>query len=344
MKLSKIFVWLLSGALIIFTILVTVSLFVFVAGIQQNPRQGFRISDLEFSNLFRISDFGFRISPPIEKSEPLTIAVVVENHEDARSHHRGLEKALLIQEHMVEGLISRFVALFSSKDLPRDVGPVRSLRSYMIVSSAPWTDVFLYGGGSPDALDQIEELGIPEFNGLYLPDHFLRDERIAEPHNLFIGKKEIGDLLKKYPVSLRSKDAGWPPYDIGPPTKTADSAHVISATFFNPLHDVTFTYEPMTDSYKRINGGIESAAHPRNVLMLETPIKSKGEYGRLNIPLKGTGSLVLFRSGRMQEGMWEKDSDDSDFRFIDQSFTPLVLSQGQTWMMLLPTLERVSWK
>ena len=100
----------------------------------------------------------------------------------------------------------------------------------------------------------------------------------------------------------------------------------------------------MTDSYKRINGGVESDAHPRNVLMLETPIAYEGEYGRLLIPLEGTGSLILFRSGKIQKGVWEKESDDTGFKFIDLSQTPLVLSQGQTWMMMLPTLKRVNWK
>lgn len=117
------------------------------------------------------------------------IAVMIENHEDARPHQKGLEDALMIQEFLVEGFISRFVALFDAQALPSTIGPVRSLRPYFLDGIAPWVRTVFHAGGSPEALDRVKHSG--EFyalNLLYFDDEHgsLRDENVAPPHNLFL--------------------------------------------------------------------------------------------------------------------------------------------------------------
>jgi hypothetical protein len=66
-----------------------------------------------------IQDFlsHLNILPPIQKP-PTYIGVMVENHEDARPFHAGLANAIIIQEFFVEGLISRFLVIFRTNDLP----------------------------------------------------------------------------------------------------------------------------------------------------------------------------------------------------------------------------------
>ena len=58
--------------------------------------------------------------------------VIIENHENARPYHQGLEKALFVEEFFVEGMITRFLAMFDTADLPPFIGPVRSLRPYFV--------------------------------------------------------------------------------------------------------------------------------------------------------------------------------------------------------------------
>jgi len=275
---------------------------------------------------------------PKQKRQRSLVAVMVENHEDARPYHRGLEDALLIEEFLVEGLISRFIAVFDVNDLPADVGPVRSLRPYFIDGVLPWVRTFLHAGGSPEALERVEEdENITAFNGLYLPDHFLRDDTIPEPHNLFISRKHVQDLLKEEPQSTL-----WPPYETGE-NQGEIKATKIAINFFNALHDVTYNYKWMSKSYERINGGGESAAHPRNLLILEMPIENVGEYGRLSINVSGHGRALLFRNGTVQEQRWYRPDIDEALSFENDRGDPLVFSTGQTWITVLPTLERVRW-
>ncbi|MBI3336905.1 DUF3048 domain-containing protein [Candidatus Peregrinibacteria bacterium] len=287
-----------------------------------------------------VPDFLSRLSllPVTPKSPPL-IAIVIENHEDARPFQKGLDHALFISEFLVEGFISRFVALFSITDLPETVGPVRSLRPYFVDALQSWTSLFLYAGGSPEALEHIQQTTIPHINGLFLPEHFIRNPAISEPHNVFLSKKAMMDLLTRSPQT--NKHSLNLPRG---PLSSDQSIREIRVNFFNPVHNVRFTYDPPTASYIRMNGVIETGTSPRNILMIQAPIKNVGSYGRLDIPLEGTGSLLLFQSGKMSTGIWQKDSADKPFSFVDQQNQILPFANGQIWMMVLETLERVRWE
>ena len=267
------------------------------------------------------------------------VGVMIENHEAARPHQEGLADALLVEEFLVEGFISRFVALFDTQYLPSSIGPVRSLRPYFIDGVRPWVSAIFYAGGSPDALKHVEEVNLRHFNGLGLPNHFIRKEGIPAPHDLFLPRSSLRDLLSTIDV----RPIQWPPYLIGPSMST-EKASVIAVNFFSPIHNVIFTFDPLSQSYTRRNGGIISDAHPTNIIILEIPIKNIGESGRLEINTTGIGRALLYRSGTVQAGQWSKASVNDPFVLSDLKGNPLTFAQGQTWMMVLPELDRVKWK
>lgn len=276
---------------------------------------------------------------PQRKRAQTIVGVMIENHEDARPHQKGLADALLVEEFLVEGFISRFVALFNTQYIPSYVGPVRSLRPYFIDSIRPWVSAIFYAGGSPDALTHVEDVNLRHFNGLGLPNHFVRDDGIPAPHDLFLPRSSLQDLLS----SVDIRPIQWPPYLTGPAT-SSEEASAIAVNFFSSIHNVLFTFDPLSQSYTRRNGTIVSDAHPTNILILEIPIKNIGEFGRLEIDTNGTGNALLFRSGTVQKGQWSKVSTSDSFMVSDTTGNPLIFAQGQTWMMVLPELERVKWR
>lgn len=282
---------------------------------------------------------------PFSKRENKMIAVVIENHEDARPHHRGLNSALMIQEHMVEGLISRFVAFYDLRTMPDLIGPVRSLRPYFIDSIIPLSNVFLHAGGSPEAILRVEgDPNLTSINGLYLDDNFKKDPEyfrlpgIPAPHDLFTGKDTV--------IGMIPSDAStfaWPPYKTGG-ARSGSGAKLVRINFFNQDHNVRFEFKRSSGNYIRVNGGAVSPAKPRNVIVLEMPIKGEGEYGRLDIDTVGKGPVILFRSGRIYHGKWIRSNLDEWFEFEDINGEQMVFAQGQTWMMAVPSLGRVSWE
>lgn len=267
-------------------------------------------------------------------------AVVIENQESARPHQKGLHEALFIEEFLVEGGISRFVALFDSTRLPEKLMPVRSLRPYFIDGVTPWASVVFFAGGSPEALSQVRMVpGLTFVNGLAYGNNFLRDKTIAAPHNLYTGE----ELLQEFFTDLAQHAVVWPPYNVSR-TATGEAATTVDLNFLSRLHNVTYTYMPSSKRYQRVNGGIVSEATPANVLVIEIPITGIGEKGRLAMDMEGSGNAVLFRSGVVQQGTWTKQNRMDPFTFTGATGEPLQFADGQTWMTALPSLERVTWK
>ena len=268
------------------------------------------------------------------------IAVMIENHESARPHQRGIKEALMIQEYMVEGMISRFVVIFDRNDLPEVFGPVRSLRPYFLDAVLPSAKVILHAGGSPEAIERVKNGdSITAINALYYDgDEFVRMEDVPAPHNLFTGKEYLRRIL---PEDISAGD--WPPYEIGT-QKGGSGAITVKINFLNPLHNVAYSYKSAAKEYERDNGGIISPARPENVVILEIPINGEGEYGRLDIDMYSGGRMLLFRNGKVFHGTWRKNSEKEFFSFFGLDGKPLKFSSGQAWITGLPDLSRVKWQ
>ncbi len=289
----------------------------------------------------------FSLLPGLRR-RPVPIAVMIENHEEARPFHTGLIEALMIQEFLVEGFISRFVAIVDSRNLPREIGPVRSLRPYFLDGIKPWTRTVFHAGGSPEALKRVQEGS--EFyalNLLYFDDKngehgSFRKDGPPAPHDLFLKKKVLKSFLSEVPERLL-QPVSWPPYPVGMP-EGGDRAENIRMNFFSSLHNASFEYLPLAEKYKRTNGGEISPARPSTVLILEVPIDYIGEYGRLFMTLEGSGRARVFHSGKVWEGRWSRGADTESFRITNAAGEEIPFKSGQVWMTVLPTLERVSWE
>lgn len=287
------------------------------------------------SSISRLSLFPWR------NSTKTLVGVMIENHEEARPHHRGLADALIIEEFFVEGFISRFIALFDAKEIPNTVGPVRSLRQYFIEASLPWTSIYFHIGGSPEALESTEESeSITAFNGVYRDTYFTRKAGVFAPHDAFLSEDSIKELLEEV---TDAREIRWPPYKTGR-ALSGSGASAISINFFNPLHDIEYLYDSWKQRYIRTNGGEVSEAMPRNVLILETSVDEIGPYGRLDIDVQGEGNALLFRSGRVYPGEWSKSEETDSYVFTNERGDPLIFASGQTWITVVDTLQRIDWE
>ena len=276
---------------------------------------------------------------------PVPVAVVIENHEDARPFQEGLSEALMVQEYLVEGFISRFIVLFDSRRFPREVGPVRSLRPYFLDGAAPWTHTFFHAGGSPEALSRVRNKEFYGLNLLFYDDkrYALRKEEVPAPHNLFLRKSLLSELLAEIPKQSL-KPVSWPPFEVGIPRWEGEKAETIRLNFFSSTHNVAFVFQPLAEKYERTNGDIKSEARPSSVIILEVPIDSIGENGRLFMTLKGGGRALVFHSGKLWEGRWSRGSITEPFRLTDSHGDIIPIPHGQIWITVLPTLERVTWE
>lgn len=269
------------------------------------------------------------------------VGVIIDNHENARAYQRGLEKAPIVIEQLVEGYITRLIAILDPSDLPASIGPVRSVRTYFIDASSPLLSAIFHVGGSPEALDQLYDDGAPvSFNAISTLDPlFDTDADSPAPHNRFLSGGAITSILKTIPETP-FVDPGFR-YGSFVPDETATG---VTINFYSPVHNVQYRYAQESKTYEKTNRGSVRPPSPANIVILETDVKVVGPLGRLGIVMDGSGSALLFRDGGLVRGSWSKAGPESFFTLRSGSGETLMFQKGQIWMIVLDSLERVSWR
>ena len=115
----------------------------------------------------------------------------VENTADAYPL-AGLQNADVVYEEMVEGGITRFMALYQCQSSPR-VGPVRSARTTdprVLLQFGP-RSMLSYSGGQLAVVNDIARSTLMSFDETTGGDAFSRDDSRVMPHNLFLNVTKL---------------------------------------------------------------------------------------------------------------------------------------------------------
>jgi len=283
-------------------------------------------------------------SLPSFKNEAPLVAAIIENHEDARPHQVGLPNAEVVFEMIAEGDITRFLALFRGDDLPKSIGPVRSLRLHFVTVLDPYIPLLLHIGGNPLAYDALALTNrIIDHDGIRFDGQtYQRAKDIPAPHNLFMAKKPLLALLEEKAAKLTP--VSFPLFATGGIPKGGKTAEKISVNFGSAVHDVTYTFNSWNGEYIRGTGGATRQATPENVLVLETEVQGYGERGAIPwTRTTGEGKMLLFRDGKGYEGRWKR-AEGKPFSFVNAKGEELNLDAGQAWIMMLPDLRMVEWE
>ena len=118
-----------------------------------------------------------------EDSNQRPIAVMIDNN-IGNGRHAGLQDSYINYEIIVEGGLTRIMALFKDKDVSL-IGPVRSSRHYFLDYALESDAIYAHYGWSTYAQNDIKYLNVNNINGLYDSSPFWRDTTISAPHNVF---------------------------------------------------------------------------------------------------------------------------------------------------------------
>ena len=111
------------------------------------------------------------------------LAVKIENSVDARPQ-TGLNAADIVWEQVVEGGITRFVAVYHST-VPSQIGPVRSVRPMDPGIAAPLHGLFAFSGGQEPFVDAVAASGLQVLSQGRGAGGFYRIDSRSAPHNTY---------------------------------------------------------------------------------------------------------------------------------------------------------------
>lgn len=113
------------------------------------------------------------------------LSVKIENSaEKGVRPQAGLQAADVVYEEVVEGLITRFLAIYNST-LPDTVGPIRSVRATDPNIVWPIGGVFAYSGGAAPNVELIRQAPVNAVDETAAGSAMFRDRSRPAPHNLF---------------------------------------------------------------------------------------------------------------------------------------------------------------
>ncbi|MFC4223828.1 DUF3048 domain-containing protein [Lysinibacter cavernae] len=267
-----------------------------------------------------------------------SLAVKIDNHEEARPHY-GLNSTDLVFEELVEGGLTRYVAVFQSS-VPETVGPVRSIRPMDPDIISPMGGLVAYSGGADQFVAKMRDAPVVNILDDAGDPYFDRGvDRIA-PHNLLLRAQEAVAAHADIPAPQQQFA-----YSIDQGTSSAArlGAPVNSLSLtFSPERFPSWSWNAEAGVYLRsqegsADVGMDGAQHQStNVVVLKVPVE------RGDVPftqLTGTGEAWFSSAGKTVQGSWAKGTRDEPLRFVDASGFTVQLAPGNTWIEMIPADE-----
>lgn len=281
------------------------------------------------------------------------IAVMLDNHIGARPQ-AGLGEADVVVEALVEGEITRYMAVFQSQD-PETIGSVRSARPYFVEMAQSYDALYVHAGGSPEALSDIRKKGVADLDSLSEGKiTFWRRNHKKSPHNLYTSPGAIRNAAaaRKYRTDWKGIPQTFA-YDgtpqNGTPFRQVDLRFKEPGSRDKTGYTASFTVSlEDTRLARSVNGQVhadettKAPLYADNLIIQFAAHKVLDSAGRLRIDLVGSGSGFYCNAGAYWPITWEKKAAGAmtEYRLADG--TPLTMKPGILWIALLPKAERVA--
>jgi hypothetical protein len=251
----------------------------------------------------------------------------------------GLDKADIIFEELVEGGVTRFAALFHSRDSDM-VGPIRSARNTDVDLLSQFSNPLLaWSGGNPGVSNAVRNSGsiydIGAESGF--SDLYYRERSRLEPHNLFSGTPKLYSAWSfpqappKPTFAFRTANS---PAIGGEPVNKG-----VAVNF--PSTNVIWVWNATDAQWKRTQYG---HAHKdpsgrqhavENVVILTTAYRPSTADSRSPEAISvGGGDAHVLIGGKLITGKWLRPDPLTGYILLDQAGKVIELNQGRTWVEL----------
>ena len=269
-------------------------------------------------------------------------AIKVENSDDAYPLV-GLDRADIVYEELVEGGITRFVALFQCHDAIR-VGPVRSARTTDPKILVQYADqpLLAYSGAQQRVTKAVDKANIVSFTESSANDAYTRDDQRVMPHNLFVNEKVLFRLARKQGVDFS------PPREVFTfsddlPTPAKKTKTVSAA--FSTAHIAEWRWSGgrwtrlLDGSPMELEDGKTVTADNlviQEVGVTTSTILDPAGYPSPTVDLTGSGRAWILRDGKRIAGHWTRNSLGDLTVFETKAGDRIDLGPGTTFVELIP--------
>ena len=278
------------------------------------------------------------------------IAVMIDNVGDARPQV-GLNDAYMVYEIIVEGKLTRLMALFKDVDLDK-IGPIRSSRHYFLDYALENDAIYVHYGWSPKAKSDISSLDVDNINGINESSKsFWRVRDKSAPHNVVTSTEKILKIAerKKYDTTSEKESV------LNYVTDEVELENGIPATEitlpYSSSYKVTYKYDEETKRYTRgYNKTTQKDWESGELVTTKNIIVTFAKNSRLNDgsgkdrqDLSNVGTLkgYYITNGKAIEIECYKASRTAQTIYRDLEGNEIEVNDGNTFVQIVPIDAKV---
>lgn len=289
-----------------------------------------------------------------ESSKTRPLAVMINNHNQARPNHSGLQDAYVIYETVVEGGITRMMALYKDATTAR-IGSVRSARTFYLDYALEHDAIYVHFGYSQYAKKDIPKLGVDNINGLF-DNFFWRDKtlNVDYEHTAFTSMEKINSFVssKKYRnTSDKELLLNYSVDNIDLSSKEGAIAANKVTIPYSYYMTSSYTYDEQNKYYLRYANSVphtdavtKQQYHFKNVIVINVGNSTVDDYGRQFLDNIGTGTGYYITNGYALPITWQKDSRSSQTIYKYQNGEEITVNDGNTFIQIQPIEKKTTFE
>ena len=274
------------------------------------------------------------------------IAVMIDNNVD-NNNHAGLQSSYINYEIIVEGGLTRIMALYKDKDVEL-IGPVRSSRHYFLDYALEHDAIYAHFGWSTYAENDIRALNVNNINGLTDDSAYWRETSIAAPHNVFTSIDRLYTTAKSKNYSITSNSWKVLNYSVDKINLSkVNEEELISASSvsidYSNSQNRSYTYDSENKYYLRnMNGSphIDKVTgvqlNYKNIIIMKVENRNLDNEGRQDLDTVGTGSGYFITNGEALPITWSKSSRNSKTKYTYSDGSEVKVNDGNTFIQVVP--------
>ena len=288
-----------------------------------------------------------------QDSNERVIAYMIDNNIGG-GRHAGLQESFVNYEIIVEGGLTRIMALFKDKNVEL-VGPIRSSRHYFLDYALEYDAIYAHYGWSPYAEKDIKALGVNNINGMTDGTPYYRDKSIAAPHNVFTSTSKVRDYLSE--KGYNKESSNWKVLNY-----SADEIDISEkneeGVATNPANNISMSYsQSQSRSYsydtnnkyylRSMNGASHidkvsgTQLHYKNIIIIKVNNKTLDREGRQDLDTVGSGDGFYITNGFSKPIKWSKSNRNSKTTYSYLDGSEVKINDGNTFIQIVPTYSNI---
>ena len=300
---------------------------------------------------------GLEISPELWLKRPRRVlAFKIDNNINARPQS-GLQEADAIFEILVEGGMTRFLALFLDKSSSY-LGPIRSARPTDPTVIRPYGGTLVVSGATGGLIPTIRESGVPVLEETVAPSMFRIANRNA-PHNLYADTELVRGVVNDKGYYFL-QPGPQPLYDFGYNQSNWEEGATRITIKYSEFTTVIWKLgekgyerfiidgyapnkEAVAHNFISQDGNYSDILKTQTVVVIQGPLYNDENTTLPSILTVGVGPVTIFHNGNLIQGTWRRNDIKEPFTFTDNNQNPIEVPPSSQWIHIVPTNGEITW-